>query len=169
MGIVAKTKNFPWPTLDMELSKLQALTQSMEDAGWTYGFGAKVNSISAQAASVGVGGRKVDCSGFTRWAIFHACTGLLVPDGSANFHSWCIATGFKPSTPDAMLLKDGAIRVAFLAPGDTPSGIGHVLFAANALTYESHGGKGPDSRAVDFSLHPFMARMHVFVLTPPSG
>jgi hypothetical protein len=43
--------------------------------------------------------------------------------------------------------QDGGIRIAFLAPANSPHGIGHVVLLHNAMTLESHGGVGPDSRA----------------------
>lgn len=164
-GIIAATESYKYPQLDMKVEKLIALTMSLEKAGFAYGFGSKISPLTLQAEEVPAAHRRVDCSGFVRWAIFHACGGLTIPDGSQNQHDWFEQNKFKISDTNSCLLKDDVIRIAFLAPHDTPSGIGHVLFVVNGLTYESHGGHGPDSRK--YEKHGWMSRLHVYVLRIP--
>lgn len=128
-----------------------------------YGLGAKV---PFHGAKPGRNFKKVDCSGFVREAIWRATTPHLnFPDGSVVQRDWVIAQGFARSTTDAALLRDGAVRIAFLRPQDAPSGIGHVVLVHNARTLESHSGVGPNTRP--WTKTGWQARAIVFLLTPP--
>ena len=162
MPIISPSSTFPFPTLDMAIDKIQALTKSLEDVPVHYGLGAKVNPLSLQAGSFD----KVDCSGFVRWCVYHA-TGpvnpVVIPDGSATQHEWIKNQGFKHSTYEAGLLEDNVIRIAFLSPEQTSEKIGHVLLIINGTTYESHGGVGVSSRK--WGSQGFMKIMNVYVLT----
>ena len=130
-----------------------------------YGLGAKV---PFHGATPGRDFTKVDCSGFVREAIWRATTPHLnFPDGSVVQRDWVIAQGFARSTPDAALLRDSAVRIAFLRPQDSPSGIGHVVLVHNASTVESHSGVGPNSRP--WTRTGWQARAIVFVLSPPTA
>jgi hypothetical protein len=109
-----------------------------------YGLGSKVPFFKARP---GVDFAKVDCSGFVREAIREATMPLVpFPDGSVVQHDWIIAQHYKKTTVSSGKLTDGRVRIAFLSPTDTSSGIGHVVLIHNGLTLESHGGVGPDSR-----------------------
>lgn len=165
MSMVAATAAFAFPTLPMALPKLQALTKELEEAQFTYGLGAKIEPLSEQF-SPGQGG-EVDCSGYARWAIYHACDQMVVPDGSYVQHDWCNQQGFKVSSPDSCKAHDGVIRWCFLTPDDG-GGVGHTLFVCNGTTYESHGGAGPDSRAFDPAIHAWMGKLHVYVIAVPA-
>ncbi len=130
-----------------------------------YGLGAKV---PFHGAKPGRDFKKVDCSGFVREAIWRATTPHLnFPDGSVVQRDWVIARGFARSTTDAALLRDGAVRIAFLRPQDAPSGIGHVVLVHNARTLESHSGVGPNARP--WTKTGWQARAIVFILTPPTA
>jgi hypothetical protein len=165
--ILPGSTDFPWPTLDLDPSKLIALTHELMAAGFRYGLGAKIVPLSLQAPDIygtaedGSHVPEVDCSGFVRWAVFHACGGLEIPDGSANQHDWFDDKGFKASNYDGALLDDGIVRIGFLSPSDTSEGIGHVMFAYAGWTCESHGGNGPDRRQV--STLGFAKSMHWYV------
>ena len=161
-GILPKSDAFEWPTIDMQPEKVVALTRSLMDAGVTYELGAKASPLSLQAGEFD----SIDCSGFVRWAIYHATgQGLEIPDGSANQHEWANREGFKVSNFEAGLAKDGAIRIAFLTPEDG-GGIGHVMLIIDGLTCESHGHHGPDRR--QWGSYDFMRLCSVYVLTPPT-
>src|SRR5262249_19536344 len=68
------------------------------------------------------------------------------PDGSVVQHDWVAAHHYKKTSVASGKLADGMVRIAFLAPGATSSGIGHVVLIHNGRTLESHGGVGPHSR-----------------------
>jgi hypothetical protein len=127
-----------------------------------YELGAKADPLSLQAGQFD----SIDCSGFVRWAIYHATDHqLVIPDGSYNQHAWVQEQGFKPSVFEDGFLKDGAIRIAFLNPQDG-GGVGHVMFINYGETCESHGGHGPDFRG--WGSEEFMAKCHLYVLVAPS-
>lgn len=176
-GVQSGFHGYPTPWLDVNPDKLIALTQSLIDAGFHYSRdgepGAKIKPIGLQATEVPQAERYVDCSGFTRWALFHASNReLVIPDGSVNQREWCQHVGFKRSTPDACAAEDGAVRIAFLTPdGAVRAGMSaeerHVMLVTGGLTMESHGGKGPDRRNIHLlRWFPFC---EVFVLVPPKG
>lgn len=154
--------------MPLKLSKVQSLMEELEDARFTYGLGKKINPLGKQF-SPGQGG-EVDCSGCVEWVVFHGCGGLPehFPDGSAQQHEWCDRVGLKKSANADGGLKDGFIRIGFLTPSDG-GGTGHVILVANGKTYESHGGRGPDSRPWDPIRYPFMAKMHLYVFALPEA
>lgn len=126
-----------------------------------YGLGSKVPFLGA------VPGRdfaKVDCSGFVREAIRLSTNPRVpFPDGSVVQHDWVRAHEFERATVDDGAADDEVVRIAFLSPRDTASGIGHVLLLSAGRTLESHGGMGPNSRRwVDL---PFRRNMSVYVLS----
>lgn len=135
------------PTLDVDIGKVRAFLAACTGSSprVTYGLGAKVPFFNAVP---GRDFKKVDCSGFVREAIRRATAPRApFPDGSVVQHEWVRGRGFRKSSVEAAFKKDGAVRIAFLRPQDAPSGVGHVVLVHNAVTYESHGGTGPNSRA----------------------
>jgi hypothetical protein len=109
----------------------------------TYGLGAKV---PFHGAVPGADFRRVDCSGFVREALYCANSNLKFPDGSVVQHEWVRVHGFAQTDVASGKTSDNKVRIAFLRPQDTKSGIGHVVLIYNGKTLESHGGVGPDSR-----------------------
>ena len=90
---------------------------------------------------------QVDCSGFVREIMRRATNlGSSFPDGSVIQHQWVDKKGFARATVADGKARDGAVRIAFLSPNATASGIGHVALIVDGATLESHGGVGPDSR-----------------------
>jgi len=132
--------------------KIEALTRSLVLEKFSYGLGFKIVPLSQQAPDVigrnaaGIPDKKVDCSGFVRWCLFHAA-GVEIPDGSVTQHEWCQSQGYAQGTVADGHKTDGIVRLAFLTPDASGEGIGHVMIVLNGQTFESHGGKGPDSRA----------------------
>ena len=129
-----------------------------------YGLGAKVPFPNA------VPGRdfqRIDCSGFVREAICRSTVprSRAFPDGSVNQHDWVLARGYAKDTVASGLANDGAVRIAFLRPQDTRSGIGHVVLIHNGATLESHGGVGPDTRP--WTGEDWQAKAYVYVLKHP--
>ncbi len=110
----------------------------------TYGLGKKITP----GKEPGEGGfTQVDCSGFVREILRRSTDlGSSFPDGSVFQHEWIDKKNyFKTNVGDAKAI-DEFVRIAFLPPGKTKSGIGHVVLIYKAATLESHGQVGPDSR-----------------------
>lgn len=129
-----------------------------------YGLGAKV---PFHGATPGVHFTKVDCSGFVREAIWRSTTPRLnFKDGSVVQHDWIKAQGYKKGTIDDALLSDGATRIVFYRPQDSPSGIGHVALVHNGRTLESHGGTGPNTRV--WNKAGWQSKAFVYLLTDPT-
>src|SRR5262249_3545212 len=124
------------PLLSLDLARAHAFLDACRNSvpRVTYGLGAKVPFLGA------VPGRdftKVDCSGFVREAIrLSTSPSLAFPDGSVVQHDWVRAHGFEKSTVAGGLENDGAVRIAFLRPQDSPSHIGHVVLVAAGKTLE---------------------------------
>lgn len=109
-----------------------------------YGLGAKV---PFHGATPGRDFARIDCSGFAREAIRLATSPMVkFPDGSVVQHDWIRDRGFRPCTIEDGKKTDERVRIAFLSPGATTSGIGHVVLLSKGMTLESHGGTGPDTR-----------------------
>jgi hypothetical protein len=124
-------------TIDKEA--LVKLVEDMQEADVGYKLGAKARFKTPLAAI-----DDIDCSGFVRYAIYHATDGQVqMPDGSWNQDDWCKGQKFQVvdyrSTAGT---EDGLVRVAFL---HTPP-VGHVWLVLDGETIESHGGAGPDRR-----------------------
>lgn len=166
-GILDPTPTFDYPQLALAQGvtlpgKLQAIVSALrarnigyspdgeETPGW------KPLTLAQQAdqfvgiSSNGAHGPYTDCSGFACYCLWHLTGGgiALAPEitGSAALHGWAKRIGFKTSTPGAGELTDGVLRIGFLSAHGGHSG--HVLFMIDGQTYESHGGKGPDSRVL---------------------
>jgi hypothetical protein len=159
----APAHNLAPPTIDVDWAKVQAFLNACETSHprVTYGLGAKIPSDSAAPGS---GFTKVDCSGFVRAAIRRSTNpkNTVFPDGSVTQHDFVKARGFARGTIADGGLADGKIRIAFLAPQDAPSRIGHVVLIRNGKTVESHGGVGPDSRP--FNGAGWQAKAKVYLL-----
>ncbi len=120
--------------------------------GVSYGLGSK----APEPFSAKVCFRRIDCSGFVRWALWVATRGaVLLPDGSYLQNDWCAAQGFKHADSAAYAntaLHDGHVRLCFHKPGGRGGdGIGHVWLvygdgSGEAMTLESYGGHGPGRR-----------------------
>jgi hypothetical protein len=149
-------------TLPLDPAALQQFVQACRAAGVTYGLGKKV---PRHGAAPGTDFAKVDCSGFVREAVWRATAPHQdFPDGSVVQREHVTEKGFRHGTPADGLLRDGAVRIAFLRPEDVASGIGHVVLVHDAMTFESHGGTGPDSRP--WTNTGWQAKTLVYVLTP---
>ena len=143
-------ENLAAATIDLDWTKVQAFLTACRTSQprVTYGLGKKIPSDSSVPGS---GFTKVDCSGFIRAAVRRSTNPKFTafPDGSVVQHDWVKARGFARGTIADGKLADNKIRIAFLAPQDAASGIGHVVLIRNGKTVESHGGTGPNSRAFD--------------------
>lgn len=152
-------------TMPIAIDAIKAFLQACRDAGVTYGRKAG-NKVPFHGARPGIDFKHVDCSGFVREAVWRPTTPHLnIIDGSVRQHDWIRSSGFERSTRADTLQRDGVIRIAFLRPQDSPSGIGHVAFVHDAFTIESHGGVGPNSRP--WTGAGWQAKAHVYVLRRP--
>ena len=146
-------------SVNLDMGKLLDALRACEARGVVYGYGSKAPEHSGQKYVFDYPPTftAIDCSGFSRWSLYHATGGaLLIPDGSANQNDWAGKQGLKHYGPDKAHTayqsiggnKDNYLRMAFCraSPAET---IGHVWFLRNAFTIESHGGGGPSSRPWD--------------------
>ena len=126
-----------------------------------YGLGAKIRAGQVPGRDF----QAVDCSGFVREALRRSTNlGNRFPDGSVVQHDWVRAQGFPRVDRADGQRRDNAVRIAFLRPQDTRSGIGHVVLLHNAATLESHGGVGPDSRP--WSMEGWQSKAFVYLMSP---
>lgn len=145
---------------EVDLPKLIDFYAECERVGIGYGLGAKAPKMSFPPDRI----EKIDCSGFVRWALFHATGGaLLLPDGSQNQREWCEwkeRNGHMRKTSSyenaARYMTDSRLFICFIKPGVNGCGnVGHVWLLCNADnengadTIESCGGRGVTSRRWD--------------------
>ena len=139
--------------------KLPALVADCRAHHVMYGYGLKASPLSLQAGQF----HAIDCSGFSRWAVYHATAALSQPfamvDGSVAQHDWA-RSNLAPQLNSQGSAMDDRLRIAFLSPED--GGIGHVMLIQNGFTCESHGSVGPDRR--EWLSEPFMRLCSVYVL-----
>ena len=166
-----ETDAYPWHTITVDLDALRATLRGMESAHVGYRLGAKARSLDDAPGT----DPAIDCSGFVRYAIYQSTQRqaggrVVLPDGSVTQHEACRAL-FKPSDPGDVGNRDGVLRIAFLEPLYAPDGSlkepGHVVLILDGSTLESHGHRGPDSRA--WGSQGWMARMSAYVLQLAPG
>lgn len=127
----------------------------------TYGLGKKIKPGQVPGRDFA----EVDCSGFVREAIRRSTNlGNAFPDGSVVQHDWIKARGFDRIDRASGATRDGAVRIAFLEPKDSPKKIGHVVLVHDGKTLESHGGVGPDERA--WNGQAWQSKAFVYLLKP---
>jgi hypothetical protein len=142
-GEMGKRLNFGMP---LAIIKVRAFLDACMTSNprVRYGLGAKAPFHGAEP---GTDFQRIDCSGFVREAIRLATDPMVkFPDGSVVQQDWVRDRGYRPCTIDDGTKKDDKVRIAFLSPGATSSGIGHVVLLWKGMTLESHGGTGPDTR-----------------------
>ena len=163
-GGVESTIGFGHPgVLPIDIGKAHAfLTACMTSHPRVhYGLGAKASFN----ATPGRDFQTIDCSGFVREAIRRSTSlGNAFPDGSMVQHDWVKDHDFQEVGRSAGSLQDGAVRIAFLDPHDSPEKIGHVVLLHNGKTLESHGGVGPDERP--WTAQGWQSKASVYMLAP---
>lgn len=150
-------------TVDVDVAKAKSFLHACQTSQprVKYGLGKKIKAGQVP----GVDFTQVDCSGFVRETLRRSTNlGSSFPDGSVVQHDWVRKKGCAHDTIQAGAKGDGAVRIAFMSPTDSPSGIGHVVLIVNGATLESHGGVGPDSRP--WTGNGWQAKSKVYVLTP---
>lgn len=163
------------PSVNLQI--LETLFAQMERNDVRYGLGAKAEggsdprnnhrwnprsngSLSTPVNSID----NIDCSGFVRYALFHATNGALdIGDGSQNQRGWCehkAAAGelhaVQSYANSAKFINAHRLFICFIKPNTNGCGpVGHVWLVTQyddgdnhtlAGTLESHGGTGINSR-----------------------
>ncbi len=155
-------------TMPLDIGAARAFLDACMNSSPRVTYGPRPGAkVPFHGATPGRDFRTVDCSGFVREAIWRATNPRLnFKDGSVVQHDWIRTQGFTKGTPEAAMLHDGVVRIAFLRPQNSPSRIGHVALVHNGQTLESHGGVGPDSRT--WTKSGWQAKAFVYVLTKPA-
>lgn len=134
--------------IPVSLSILYQCVKNCRAHGVSYGLGAKAPSLNADSSEF----KKIDCSGFFRWALYKASGGkIIAPDGSYIQHEWLEKNGFhKVDYRNIKHYGRGRLFVGI----EEPNPIGHIFMVDGTTmkTLESHGGIGPDSRAADSAM-----------------
>lgn len=154
---------YPYSYMAINTQLILDIHEKVITGGCRYKLGAKVVPIRTVPGFF----HEVDCSGYVDYLMFHVGKPEL-PDGSYNQHDAIKAAGFKQSAPEACRAMDGVLRIAFLRPSQSKSGVGHVALFLNGLSIESHGKKGPNRRSVD-ECWGWLDHATVFVLTYPGA
>ena len=134
-----------YASLPFSVEKLKGYLKASQDHHIHYGLGSKDPTPKSPET---FDFKAIDCSGFVREAVLVATGGkLFLPDGSYIQNDYLGKTKwdgkpFKVSKYEYCGLRDGIVRIGFILPNP----IGHVVLFHNGVTYESHGGVGPDSR-----------------------
>ena len=148
LGLAAPTEGFPWPTAALDADALAGYLRACEARGVGYTLGAKADDHGRDLLQNPPRYGAIDCSGWVRAAVGVATGGtLILPDGSVCQNEWCGRQGLKRSDREALSLRDGRTRIAFIRPS-TAHPVGHVFLARDGRTLESYGGHGPGSRPV---------------------
>lgn len=155
-----------WTTITQDVEQILDFLAECQDAGVTYGLGAKV---PRHGAKPGTDFTKIDCSGFVREAIWRGTPEgqepVKFPDGSVVQNDWMNAGGFRRAENDDGFLSDNVLRISFLRPADGLNKIGHVALIHMGQTIESHGGKGPNRR--EWTGTGWQAKANLYVLDVP--
>jgi hypothetical protein len=119
-----------------------------------YKWGAKIEPLTNHTPT----GVAVDCSGFTRWAIYQASGGkVIIPDGSTGQREWCETMGFeKVPYSQAINDKTNAIYMCFawkVRPGER-----HVWLVRLQRSWESWSKHGPGVRSAKTLWHRLNCR-----------
>lgn len=136
------------------VSIMVAFVAAQMKSGVSYLLGGKARSLKE---GPGVTGR-IDCSGEFRLLGYHATDGeTSMPDGSWLQREYCEKNFDEVPYSQAMEAKAGELYAAFITSGVNGAGrIGHVWNVfydekkKRAMTLESHGGKGVNSRPADY-------------------
>lgn len=155
---IAKATGGPlvgFAVLPLAAALLLSALAACQFRGVGYGLGSKApeGHPPQPQFSVKPNFRRIDCSGFVRWALWVATKGaVLLPDGSAVQNDWCAAMGLKRTDYANCALQDGHVRLCFHRPnGRGGDRMGHVWLVYGdgsgvAMTLESYGGHGPGRR-----------------------
>lgn len=129
----------------INLSLLRLIMQRL-DLALPYRFGAKL-PLAASPEDLARRQPPVDCSGFTRYLVYHASRhSLLLPDGSVAQADFCRRTGYHRVTAYSHLLlpavRADSSRLFLCFRPRAGSRANHVWLVSRGYTLESRGGLG---------------------------
>jgi len=137
----------------IEINHLSELCGQLLDGHIKYGYGSKA-ALSATPSEI----KEIDCSGFTRYLIYHATDKrVTMVQGSDEQHAWCKKQKLEAQKyHEAASRKDGVLRIAFMPrlydSNKKLKRAGHVWLIHHGMTIESRGHKGPSRRPWDTSI-----------------
>lgn len=109
-----------------------------------YRYGAKAPSPGCDSAKI----EEIDCSGFSRWALYRATSGkLLIPDGSQMQLAWAEWAGLHRLSSysdigNYTLGDPSRLFIGFLRVEAGVRSVGHVWLVRQGRTMEAHGPEG---------------------------
>jgi len=145
----------------VSIELLETVFSRLERGGVSYGYGVKAPSLSVDTSEIVQQG-SIDCSGFSRYALYKASGGkLIIPDGSQMQREYFESSGLHQlgQYADVTQADPSRLFICFIKPGEHGCGdVGHVWLVRRANspdgnwkqevphTLESHGGGGCTSR-----------------------
>lgn len=135
----------------IDLDKLDAIFTEMDRDGCAYRLGAKAKRLDMDPGLIAA----IDCSGFSRLAIYQASGGWDIGEGSQNqlaYFEKLAAQGIvhklsKYADVQYAAQDEGRLFICFIKVNTNGCGkVGHVWLVQAGDTMESRGGVGVDSR-----------------------
>ena len=115
------------------------------DGHVSYEMNAKASPLDLDPAKI----KKLDCSGFVQYVLYNATSkSAFLKSGSWYQNQWCIAQKLEKVAYSTANQSDGWLRLGYF-PAPKKGQYGHIWLILDGRTLESHGGKGPNSRAWD--------------------
>ena len=116
-------------------------SQQLIDSGVKYDLGSKAKPVTCEPGDI----RKIDCSGFVQYMMYHTCNAKL-RGGSYYQNKWFEENRFQSvDYASHASKKDNILRLGYFKKGKGMVA-GHIWFVLNGMTIESFGGKGPGRR-----------------------
>lgn len=140
----------------LSLGLMHLLVGKLEARSVPYLWGGKAPSPGCDSNDIT---RGLDCSGLSEWLANRATDGaLILPEGSANQHQWCLDQGLHKvdyrNIGEYGVNEDGTPRLFICFEDITPEHSGHVWYVdgSTKATMESYGHHGPGSRPYDLPM-----------------
>jgi hypothetical protein len=141
-------------TTPVNVARLDAIFAPQLARHIPYRLGGKAPTLNATPAQLAKG---IDCSGEVRLLLYQVTDGAMVlPDGSWNQRAWAEQNLEEVPYSTALHAGEGELFIAFItAHVNGSGGVGHVWLVRGRksgttnTTFESHGGKGINSRPAD--------------------
>jgi cell wall-associated NlpC family hydrolase len=125
------------------LPQIHAVLMDFIDFGGEYAWGGKVQPISRREPH----GVNMDCSGATRWIMYHASEGKLnLPDGSTSQRDHCERMGFE-KVPYSKAIQDNTGAVFLCFAWNLKAKERHVWIVRMRASWESWSGNGSGVRS----------------------
>jgi hypothetical protein len=121
------------------------------DGKHKYEYGRKQSALLAPAAW-----EYIDCSGMMDYTLQRAWGVKMDPGGSVAQHAWCERKCLKLVSYEGIpSMAPGLVLLCYMVASPATGEPGHTWLVVTEksgrpiLTFESHGGKGPDRRRYD--------------------